>query len=93
MVGLRKLKIIYLVPWMAVKAGDKVVWINRDGEEHFLTSTGPASRQQVLGTENLEIHKLLRPSESYSYTFQQPDTYHYFCAIHLQMWGTVIVEK
>jgi len=78
---------------MKIKLGDQVRWINEGEEEHFLTSAGPSSRQVVSGTENLEIHKRLPPSESYSHSFAQAETYYYFCAIHMQMWGIVIVEK
>lgn len=78
---------------LKIKLGDKVIWVNQSNEEHFLTSAGPTSRHEVSGTESLEIHKLLQPGESYSHNFTQVDTYYYFCAIHMQMWGTVIVEK
>ena len=76
-----------------IKLGDKVSWINEGEEEHFLTSAGPSTKLVVQGTENLEIHKLLRPGESYTHEFAEADTYYYFCAIHMQMWGTVTVER
>jgi len=76
-----------------IKLGDRVTWTNRDDEDHFLTSAGPATNQTVMGTENLEIHRFLRPGESYTHSFTLTETYYYFCAIHMQMWGTVIVEK
>jgi len=76
-----------------IKPGDRVLWANKDDVEHFLTSAGPATKQIVMGTENLEIHKLLHPGEGYTHSFTQTETYYYFCAIHTQMWGTVIVEK
>jgi plastocyanin len=76
-----------------IKLGDKVTWMNKNQEDHFLTSAGPSSKQVVRGTEDLEIHKLLHPGESYTHSFTEPETYYYFCAIHMQMWGTVTVEK
>ena len=76
-----------------IKLGDKVTWMNNNQEDHFLTSAGPSSRQVVTSTEKLEIHKLLHPGESYTHSFAEPETYYYFCAIHMQMWGTVLVEK
>jgi plastocyanin len=78
---------------MKIKLGDKVIWMNESEEEHFLTSAGPLSKQMVRGTEELEIHKLLKPREGYTHSFAKADTYYYFCAIHLQMWGIVIVEE
>jgi plastocyanin len=76
-----------------IKSSDQVSWINEGAEEHFLTSAGPSSKQVVRGTESLEIHKLLKPGESYNHSFTLPETYYYFCAIHMQMWGSITVEK
>ena len=76
-----------------IKLGDKVSWVNESGEEHYLTSAGPSSRQTVIGPENLEINQLLPTGASYTHSFKEPETYFYFCAIHTQMWGTVVVEK
>jgi len=76
-----------------IRLGDKVSWVNESGEEHFLTSAGPSSKQVVIGTENLEIHQLIPAGASYAHSFKEPETYFYFCAIHNQMWGAVVVEK
>ncbi len=76
-----------------IQLGDQVIGINEGEEEHFLTSAGPSSKQVVRGTENLEIHKLLKPGESYTHSFAIPETFYYFCAIHMQMWGSITVEK
>jgi plastocyanin len=76
-----------------IKAGDQVTWVNKDEEEHFLTSAGSLTREVVKGTEDLMIHTLLHPGARYTHNFTEPETYYYFCAIHMQMWGTVIVEK
>ena len=74
-----------------IKSGDTVTWTNNDQEEHFLTSAGTA--KEVKRAEDLFIHKLIRPGESYSHPFTEPEIYHYFCAIHNEMWGTVTVER
>jgi len=77
-----------------IKVGDRVTWTNKSGEEHFLTSAGHSGIKVLPGTEFLMIHKLLHPGESHTHTFSEhPETYPYFCAIHMQMWGTVTVEK
>jgi len=76
-----------------IKLGDQVIWVNEGQEDHFLTSAGPSSKPFVPRPEDLEIHKLLHQGESYMHSFAESDTYYYFCAIHMQMWGTVIVEK
>lgn len=76
-----------------IKLGDQVIWVNEGQEDHFLTSAGPSSKPFVPRPGDLEIHKLLHQGESYMHSFAEADTYYYFCAIHMQMWGTVIVEK
>jgi plastocyanin len=78
---------------VSAKLGDEVTWVNEDQEDHFLTSAGPSSGRTVIGAENLLIHKLLHPATSYSHRFSEPGTYNYFCAIHMQMWGSVSVEQ
>ena len=76
-----------------INLGDQVNWINESGEEHYLASAGASSRQIMIGAESLEIHQFLPPGARYTYSFKEPGTYFYFCAIHNQMWGTVVVEK
>ena len=78
---------------ITIKQGDKITWRNKSEEEHFLTSAGPASRKEIIkGADNLEIHRLLKPGESYTHELKELDIYYYFCAIHLDMQGTVKVE-
>lgn len=77
---------------VTIKPGDRVRWVNNDRQDHLLTSAGPLSGPPVLGTENLMIHHLLKPGASHTHLFHDPETYYYFCAIHLQMWGVVFVE-
>lgn len=75
-----------------IHAGDRVTWSNRDNVEHFLTSSGPTARPVARSVEDLEFHQLLEPENNYSHAFTAPGTYPYFCAIHLGMSGTVVVE-
>ena len=77
---------------ITIKAGDEVMWVNDSDEKHFLTSAGSSDVEVVSGTEHLMIHKLMHPGDSYMYTFTKPETYFYFCAIHLNMWGTINVK-
>jgi plastocyanin len=32
------------------------------------------------------------PGSDYSHSFKEPGVYGYFCAIHMGMWGTIVVE-
>jgi plastocyanin len=75
-----------------IHAGDRVTWSNRDNVEHFLTSSGPMARPVARSVEDLEFHQLLEPENNYSHAFTAPGAYPYFCAIHLGMTGTVVVE-
>ena len=75
-----------------IQAGDQVTWSNLDNGEHFLTSSNPMARSVATRVENLEFHQLMSPGDNYSHIFKAPGSYSYFCAIHLGMWGTVVVE-
>ena len=64
-----------------VNVGDTVTWTNRDQAPHTATSTTGAFDTGTLAM-----------GQSGSHTFTQAGTYPYFCAIHPQMTGTVVVE-
>ena len=68
---------------ISVKAGTKVTWTNNDSATHTVTETdgktGPSSGNLANG-------------DSYSFTFTKPGIYHYDCAIHPNMTGTVTVN-
>jgi plastocyanin len=66
---------------MTVKAGATVTWTNRDQEPHTVVSDSGLFRSGALDT-----------SESFSYKFDTPGTYHYVCRIHPRMVGTIVVE-
>jgi plastocyanin len=75
-----------------VHVGDRVTWTNRDDTEHFLTSSGPLSRGVATRVEDLEFHRHMIPGSDYEHSFRAPGVYGYFCAIHMGMWGTIVVE-
>lgn len=66
-----------------VSRGTKVEWTNRDEEPHTVTgaSANPAFRSAALDT-----------NDSFSFVFDRPGTYKYFCSIHPQMVGEIIVK-
>jgi plastocyanin len=66
-------------PFPTVPVGTTVTWVNRDREAH--TITGDA------GLFNVEIG----PREAFSYTFDQPGVYFYYCLPHDWMIGEVTV--
>jgi plastocyanin len=65
-------------PVLLVAAGAKVTWINKDNVEHTVTGEGFDSG-------------LIKPGETWEYSFDRWDIFDYICAIHPYMKGTVAV--
>ena len=64
-----------------VPAGTTVTWTNRDDVPHTVVSTGQKFKSPVLDTD-----------ERFSYRFDTPGRYPYFCSIHPKMTGEVVVS-
>jgi Icc protein len=67
---------------MTVKAGAVVTWTNRDDIPHNVVSTEKKFSSPVLDTD-----------QAFSFRFQEPGAYPYFCKIHPMMTGTIVVAK
>lgn len=67
---------------ITVKEGTKVVWENEQSITHTVTS-----KEDFFDSGNIE------QGDSYSYTFEKPGTYNYYCTIHPSMEGKVVVKK
>jgi plastocyanin len=67
---------------ITVRSGTTVAWINSDASAHTATSMPDAAFDS----------KLLTPGKEYSFMFEGAGTYGYFCQLHPNMTGTVIVE-
>jgi plastocyanin len=65
---------------LTVAKGTKVTWRFEDTVQHNVTSDGKKFRSPDI------------QHGSYSYTFNTPGTYSYFCSIHQYMKGTVHVR-
>lgn len=74
-----------------VKIGGQVTWINEDKRTHFLTAADPNRKEPAKIVDDLLIHHLLPPGETFQMKFDKPNTYEFFCAIHMEMRGTVTV--
>ncbi len=69
---------------LVVTVGTAITWVNRDSASHTSTSrVGSPGRWNSRG---------LRMGESFTFTFDEPGTYQYFCSIHPRMTGTVTVN-
>ncbi|MFL5617559.1 MAG: metallophosphoesterase [Gemmatimonadaceae bacterium] len=67
---------------LTVKRGTKVVWINDDDVPHLIVNVeGKFPSSKVLDT-----------NQRFSATLTAPGTYRYFCSLHPQMQGKLVVE-
>ena len=67
---------------LTVKAGTTVTWANKDDIPHGIASSNNAFKKSgALDTD-----------DSYSFTFTTPGTYQYFCYLHPNMVGSIVVE-
>jgi plastocyanin len=67
---------------LTVKAGTKVVWINDDDVPHLIVNTEGKFKPSPL----------LDTNQRFSATLTAPGTYRYFCSLHPQMQGKIVVE-
>jgi amicyanin len=65
---------------MQVRAGTTVTWTNQDNVPHSVTFKN-----------GMKDSGLLSQGQSFSYTFNTPGTYQYYCTVHPYMVATVTV--
>lgn len=65
---------------LTISAGTQVTWVNDDQIPHTLVDTGKRFRSAALDTQ-----------DRFTHTFDTPGRYEYFCTLHPQMVGTLIV--
>lgn len=68
-------------PVMTVSTGTKVTWVNKDDVPHTVTSDDKLFGSRAMDTD-----------DKFSFTFQAPGTYPYYCSVHPKMTGKVIVK-
>jgi 3',5'-cyclic-AMP phosphodiesterase len=64
----------------SVAAGTTVTWTNKDDVPHNIVSTERKFKSAVLDSD-----------EQFSYRFEAPGTYKYFCSLHPRMTGQIVV--
>jgi len=67
---------------LVVPAGAAVTWTNHDEEPHVVTSAGGRFKSSPA----------LDTDDHYNAVFTKPGTYAYYCSIHPQMTGTIVVK-
>jgi plastocyanin len=65
---------------LTVVAGTKVTWVNHDQVPHTVVEKDRKFHSSALDT-----------NDSYSFTFNTPGVYQYFCTLHPTMTGTITV--
>lgn len=73
---------------ITVSPGTKVEWKNNDKVSHTVTSGSPTDNS----TGTIFDSSLISAGKDYSFTFDTPGTYNYFCQVHPWMTGQVIVS-
>jgi plastocyanin len=68
-------------PSLTVPVGTTVTWTNRDKDEHTVTSS-----TRLFSSTGLD------PNETYSFRFDTPGTYAYYCALHPHMTAQIVVQ-
>lgn len=66
---------------LTVKAGTTVTWRNQDDIPHAIASSSRTFKSKALDTD-----------DTYAVTLTTAGTYDYFCSLHPQMTGTIVVE-
>jgi plastocyanin len=68
---------------LTVPRGTRVTWVNRDEEPHTVVSADKELRfkSQALDT-----------NDKFSFVFDKPGSYKYFCSVHTHMVGTIEVK-
>ena len=66
---------------MTIPAGTQVTWVNKDDVPHTVISVDHQFKSKALDTD-----------EKFSFTFEKPGTYEYFCSVHPKMTGKIVVK-
>lgn len=64
-----------------IKTGSTVVWTNRDEVLHTVVSN-----EKLFSSPELEVNR------SFQFTFKKAGTFAYFCSLHPEMKGKVVVK-
>jgi plastocyanin len=81
-------------PFVKIANNNAVSWVNRSTTTHTITRCTPAACSRHGGGTGTDVgfgKGSLAPSQRYTFTFDAPGTYVYYCAIHgyAVMHGTI----
>ncbi len=66
---------------VTITAGDTIKWVNRDNDRH-----------QIYADHGEFVSAILKPSQSFSFTFRAAGTYTYKDELHPKIRGTIVVK-
>ena len=78
----------YVPNTIRVSAGETITFDNADGNQHTVTSVKAGTTQHDGKFDS----GLLQPGEKFKLTLNEKGTYSYYCALHVNMQGTIIVS-
>ena len=73
-----------------IKVGDTVTWTNKDTTPHTVTS-GSNGTPDGKFNSSPDFNPLLAPQQKFNNTFAEAGTFPYYCGLHINMVGTVVV--
>ena len=71
----------------SIDAGIEIIWSNDDEAAHTVTSGTPEG-----GPDGVFDSSLFMAGDEFSYTFDSPGDYPYFCLVHPWMTGSITVK-
>ncbi|MCV0413141.1 plastocyanin/azurin family copper-binding protein [Nitrosarchaeum sp.] len=84
--GCEKTDSCYIPSKISIKSGDSVTWLNEDAAFHSVTSGYYGNQSGLFDSEYLD------PEEYFTFIFENPGIYDYFCTLHPWMKGQVIAN-
>ena len=84
--GCEKIDHCFVPSQITIHKGESVTWVNEDAAFHSVTSGYYDTPSGLFDSGYLD------PYQSFSYTFEETGTYHYYCTLHPWMEGQVMVE-
>lgn len=84
--GCEKTDSCYIPSKISIKSGESVTWLNEDAAFHSVTSGYYGNPSGLFDSEYLD------PEESFTFIFENPGVYDYFCTLHPWMKGQVITN-
>lgn len=76
----------YIPSEISIDAGESVSWLNDDAAFHSVTSGTYGDPTLLFDSGYMD------PEDLFTYTFEEPGVYSYYCTLHEWMVGTVIVN-